>query len=112
MTKPKLLIVEDDEGLSRQYRWAFPAYELFFAETREAACTIMGRERPPVAIMDLGLPPDPDGASEGLALLPEILGLVPDAKVIVATGSEDIEHALEAIAKGAFDFYRKPVDLE
>src|SRR5438034_372425 len=81
MNKPKLLIVEDDEGLARQYRWAFPAYELFFAERREAACAITGRERPAVAIIDLGLPPDPDGASEGLALLPELLALVPDAKV-------------------------------
>ena len=65
-----ILIVEDDEGLSRQYRWAFPAYELFFADRREAACAIIGRERAAVAIIDLGLPPDPDGVSEGLALLP------------------------------------------
>lgn len=112
MNKPKLLIVEDDEGLARQYRWAFPAYELFFADRREAACSIMSRERAAVAIIDLGLPPDADGASEGLALLPEMLALVPDAKVIVATGSEDVKHALEAVAKGAFDFYRKPVDLD
>ena len=112
MNKPKLLIVEDDEGLARQYRWAFPPYELFFADRREAACAIMGRERPAVAIIDLGLPPDPDGASEGLALLPELLALVPDAKVIVATGSEDVKHALEAVANGAFDFYKKPVDLD
>jgi two-component system, NtrC family, response regulator len=112
MNKPKLLIVEDDEGLARQYRWAFPPYELFFADRRAAACAIMGRERPAVAIIDLGLPPDPDGASEGLALLPELLALVPDAKVIVATGSEDVKHALEAVANGAFDFYKKPVDLD
>jgi two-component system NtrC family response regulator len=112
MNKPKLLIVEDDEGLCRQYRWAFPEHQLFVAHTRQSACGIIARERPPVAIIDLGLPPDPDGATEGLALLPEILELVPDAKVIVATGSEDIDHALQAVAIGAFDFYRKPADLE
>jgi two-component system NtrC family response regulator len=112
MTKSKLLIVEDDEGLCRQYRWAFPEYELLLAGTREAARAIAGREHPPVAIVDLGLPPDAEGASEGLALLPELLGVVPDAKLIVATGSDDTKHALEAVARGAFDFYQKPVDPE
>jgi len=112
MNKPKLLIVEDDEGLCHQYRWAFPEHELFVAQTRRLACDIMARERLPVAIMDLGLPPDPNGATEGLALLPELLDLVPEAKVIVATGSEDLDHALQAVASGAFDFYRKPVDIE
>jgi two-component system NtrC family response regulator len=112
MIKPKLLIVEDDEGLCRQYRWAFPEHELLLAQERKTACGIMSRERPPVAIIDLGLPPDADGATEGLALLSDILELAPDAKVIVATGSEDIEHALQAVGAGAFDFYRKPVDLE
>ena len=66
-TKPKLLIVEDDEGLSRQYRWAFPEYDLLLAHSREAARASVEKERPPVGILDLGLPPDPDGASEGLA---------------------------------------------
>jgi two-component system NtrC family response regulator len=112
MSKPKLLVVEDDEGLRRQYRWAFPDHQLFLAGSRQEACGIAAREHPPVAIVDLGLPPDPDGASEGLALLPELLGLVPDAKLIVATGSEDTNHALQAVASGAFDFYQKPVDLE
>ena len=65
-----------------------------------------------MAIVDLGLPPDPDGASEGLAILTEILAVSPATKVIVATGSEDIAHALEAVAGGAFDFYRKPVDVD
>jgi two-component system NtrC family response regulator len=112
MSKPKLLIVEDDEGLARQYRWAFADYELFPARSREDAVATARREFPPVAIVDLGLPPDPDGASEGLALLPEVLQVVPHAKVIVATGSEDPKHALEAVSRGAFDFFRKPVDLE
>jgi two-component system NtrC family response regulator len=111
MNKPKLLVVEDDAGLVRQYRWAFPEYQVAIAHTREAACAIVGRERPPVAIVDLGLPPDPEGASEGLALLHEILALMPDAKVIIATGSADIGHALSAVAIGAFDFFQKPVDI-
>lgn len=112
MTKPKLLVVEDDDGLIRQYRWAFPEYQVAIAQTREAACAIASREHPAVAVVDLGLPPDPDGASEGLALIGNLLGLLPDAKVIVATGSPDFSHALQAVARGAFDFYQKPVDIE
>ena len=108
----KLLIVEDDEGLCLQYRWAFSENQLLVAQSRKVACDIMARERPSVAIIDLGLPPDPDGATEGLALLAEILELAPDTKVIVATGSEETAHALQAVATGAFDFYRKPVDID
>ena len=111
-TKPKLLIVEDDEGLSRQYRWAFPEYDLLLAHSREAARASVEKERPPVGILDLGLPPDPDGASEGLALLEEILTVTPDAKLVVATGNQEIEHALHAISAGAFDFFQKPVDID
>ncbi len=66
----------------------------------------------PVAILDLGLPPDPDGASEGLATLSEIRELAPATKVIIATGNETREHALRAIALGAYDFYQKPIDIE
>src|SRR3989442_1310604 len=112
MNHPKLLVVEDDDGLSRQYRWAFPEHQVLLAGTRAAARTLFARERPPVAIVDLGLPPDPAGATEGLELLREILGMAPDTKVIIATGNEDLNHALEAIAIGAFDFYHKPIDTD
>jgi two-component system, NtrC family, response regulator len=66
----------------------------------------------PVAIVDLGLPPDPDGASEGLAVLADILAIAPATKVIIATGNETREHALQAIALGAYDFYQKPIDID
>jgi two-component system NtrC family response regulator len=112
MSKPKLLIVEDDDGLGRQYRWAFPGHEVFLAPTRDAAAAILGRARPAVAIVDLGLPPDPNGASEGLAVIHDILGRLPNAKIIVASGSRDVGHALKAIGMGAFDFFQKPVDLD
>jgi CheY-like chemotaxis protein len=71
--KPKLLIVEDDEGLCSQYRWAFPACDVLMSHARHQAVTLAQREGPPVVLMDLGLPPDPDGVSEGFATLSEIL---------------------------------------
>jgi len=49
MSKSKLLIVEDDEGLRSQYRWAFPACELFMAHAKAQAVILVKRENPPVA---------------------------------------------------------------
>ena len=51
--------------------------------------------------LDLGLPPDPDGTSEGFATLAEILALKPDTKVIVASGHGARESALAARSRRA-----------
>ncbi|MEQ1547559.1 MAG: PEP-CTERM-box response regulator transcription factor [Chakrabartia sp.] len=110
--KQKLLVVEDDEGLQRQLRWAYDDYEVFVAGDRNTAIDILRQEEPTVITLDLGLPPDPDGTSEGFATLQEILTLKPDAKVIVASGHGARESAMRAIASGAYDFYQKPVDID
>jgi two-component system, NtrC family, response regulator len=107
-----LLIVEDDEGIRRQYRWLFPAFQLSLAGTRQEAVAAMRGQAISVAIVDLGLPPFPDDASEGFATLASILELSPATKVIIATGQGTREHALKAIELGAYDFYEKPVDPE
>ena len=111
-TLPVLLIVEDDEGLQRQLKWAYEGYEVICAGDRAAAIEALRAHEPAVVTLDLGLPPDPDGASEGLAALEEILALKPDTKVIVATGHGARESALKAIGLGAYDFYRKPIDID
>jgi two-component system NtrC family response regulator len=107
-----LLLVDDDAGLLRQLRWAFSDHKVFPAGSRPEAIDFVKRESIPVAIVDLGLPPDPDGASEGLATLTEILAIAPATKIIIATGNETREHALRAIALGAYDFYHKPIDID
>jgi two-component system, NtrC family, response regulator len=111
-TKPKLLIVEDDTGLQTQLRWAFDDYDVVIAGDRQAAIDALRAEEPMVVTLDLGLPPDPDGTSEGFATLNEILALKPDTKVIIASGHGARESALHAIASGAYDFYAKPVDVD
>jgi two-component system NtrC family response regulator len=111
--EPKpLLIVDDDSGLLLQLRWAFSEHKVHAAVNRQEAVALIRLHRLPVAIVDLGLPPDPDGASEGLAALSEIREFSPGTKVIVATGNETRAHALRAIALGAYDFYQKPIDIE
>jgi two-component system NtrC family response regulator len=110
--RPKLLVVEDDAGLARQLRWAYEAYEVIVAADRDEAIKALRMHEPAVVTLDLGLPPDPDGTTEGFATLAEILALKPDTKVIVASGHEARESALDAIARGAWDFCAKPVDIE
>lgn len=110
--RPKLMIVEDDAGLQRQLRWAYDDYRLFIAGDRIEAIEILRAEAPDVVTLDLGLPPDPDGTSEGFATLTEILRIKPDTKVIVASGHGARESALGAISGGAYDFYHKPVDID
>jgi two-component system NtrC family response regulator len=111
-TKPKLLIIEDDPGLQKQLRWSLDAYEVVVAGDREAALAQIRRHEPAVVTMDLGLPPDPDGSTEGLATLQQILALAPDTRVIVLTGNQDHNNAVKAIGMGAYDFHQKPVDPE
>ena len=112
MTDRTLLIVEDDLGLQRQLRWAYEGYEVVVAADRAGAIEAVRAHEPQVVTLDLGLPPDPDGATEGFAALAEILALRPDTKVIVASGHGARESALKAIADGAWDFYAKPIDID
>jgi ActR/RegA family two-component response regulator len=106
----KLLIVEDDEGLQRQLRWSFDGCDVAVASDRESALLELARFGPAVVTLDLGLPPDPGGTSEGFKALDDILSQAPDTKVIVVTGHNDRDNAVRAIGRGAYDFYEKPVD--
>jgi two-component system, NtrC family, response regulator len=110
--KPKLLIIEDDLGLQKQLKWCFDAHEVLIASTRSEAIAQLRRFEPQVVLQDLGLPPDPQGVTEGMATLREILMIAPQTKVIVVTGNHDRDNAVRAVALGAYDFYEKPVDTD
>lgn len=106
----KLLVVEDDPGLQSQLRWCFERYVVLTAGDRTTALELVRKHSPPVITLDLGLPPDAGGSSEGFATLEQILSLTPDAKVIVVTGNNDRENAVRAVGLGAYDFYYKPIE--
>ncbi len=110
--KKTLLVVEDDLGLQGQLRWSFEGIEVNVAGDRESALAQLRRFEPAVVTLDLGLPPDPGGVSEGFATLEQILALAPDTKVVVVTGHDDRNNAVRAIGMGAYDFYEKPIDPE
>ncbi|MEM1195270.1 MAG: PEP-CTERM-box response regulator transcription factor [Pseudomonadota bacterium] len=109
---PTLLIVEDDEGLQAQLKWAYDDFDVIIAGDRDSAIAALRSEAPAVVTLDLGLPPDPDGTSEGFAVLDAIMELKPDTKVIVASGHGARASALQAIDRGAYDFYQKPLDID
>ncbi len=112
MSERRLLIVEDDPGLQSQMRWCFDDCEVLLAGNAKEATAALVDHAPQVITLDLGLPPDPGGTSEGFALLNRVRNEHPGTKVIVITGREEREHALKVIADGAYDFYQKPIDSD
>jgi two-component system NtrC family response regulator len=107
------LIVEDDEGIQLQLKYALrDEFNLVFAGNCAQALTKLREAQPSVVSLDLGLPPAPDTAEEGLKTLEEILRAAPATKVVVLTGNVDRANALRAVQAGAFDYHAKPVDLD
>lgn len=113
MEKTKVLIVEDDEFVANQMKWALAAnHEVYLAEDRASALEVLDREKPAVVTLDLGLPPSAGDTTEGFRALGEMLQADPMLKVMIITGQDDQQNALDAIARGAYDFFCKPVDME
>ena len=106
----KLLIVEDDAGLLHDYRQCFDGYDVYAAADREQAVAELRRHEPAVVLLDLHLPPRRDDMEGGLAALAELLKLAPHTKIIVLIDNVDQEMALSAVAQGAYNFYKKPID--
>ena len=113
MENAKILIVEDDEEIRLQMKWALaPDYEVFVAGERHSALEVLRAEQPAVVTLDLGLPPHPREVQEGFHTLNDILQEDAHAKVIVITGHAGKEYAIQAVGQGAYDFLCKPVQLD
>src|SRR5436309_5224132 len=111
--KPGLLMVDDDEAIRTQMKWALSQdYDMRFAEDRRGALEAFEASEPAVTLLDLGLPPRPNECGEGLAALSDILAIDSTAKVIVISGQSEKRNALQAVGAGAYDFLCKPVDVE
>ena len=110
---PRLLIVEDDENIRTQMKWALAQdYQVFFAGDRSEALALWHREQPDLVTLDLGLPPHPGQVTEGMAALAEMVESDPLLKIIIITGQAEKEHALQAVSHGAYDFVSKPLAVE
>jgi len=111
--KARLLIVDDDEEIRTQLQWTLGGeYELLVAGDRAEATRLFREQHPALTLLDLGLPPQPNDCSEGLATMEEMLSINPAAKVVVLSGQNERENAIKAIGFGAYDFLPKPIEPE
>lgn len=111
--KPSLLIVDDDEDIRKQMKWALSdEYEVMLASDRESALQVFEENNPGTVLLDLGLPPKPNEVEEGINALNEILAAHPMTKVIIISGQGEKENAIRAIGEGAHDFLCKPIDTD
>ena len=108
----KILVVEDNPDIQTQMKWGISSeLEVLQASDKKSALSLFEKHQPKVVTLDLGLPPDAEGTSEGFGSLKQILSKAPHTKVIVITGNTDRENALKAVQMGAYDYYLKPVDM-
>src|SRR6266480_2318617 len=109
----KVLIIDDDEAIRTQMKWALSQdYEVYFAEDRRGALEVFEANSPAVTLLDLGLPPRPNECDEGLAVLPDLLSLDSTAKIIIISGQSEKQNAIQAVGAGAYDFLCKPVEMD
>ena len=102
-----ILVVDDDSGIRKQLKWGLDKdYKVLLAEDGRKALELFRKHEPKVVSLDLGLPPDADGASAGLRVLEEILAQGKGTKVVVVSGNEDHNNALAAILSVLTTFVR------
>ena len=110
--KPRLLIIDDDEEIRSQMKWGLAQeYDVSLAENRVGALETFKTQKPPVVLLDLGLPPRPGEPTEGLAALADLTAADPYVKVIIITGQAERQIAIDSVGQGAFGFIAKPVDI-
>src|ERR1043166_1534899 len=110
---PKLLVADDDEQIRKQLEWALSdEYTVFQVNDRITALDTISKEHIPVALLDLGLPPHPRDAVEGLRTLEEAIARNPLLKIIIVSGNSERQNALRALDKGAHDIFAKPVNID
>jgi len=113
MEKTRILIVDDDDEVRTQMKWALTShYDVLLAEDRQGALELLKRDKPGVVTLDLGLPPSPGDTREGFLALTDMLQVDPLLKVLVVTGQDEKENGMEAIGLGAYDFFCKPVNID
>jgi two-component system nitrogen regulation response regulator NtrX len=107
--KPTILVVDDERNIRRTLRMVLETegYEVAEAETAEEALKLLEAEPVDVGVFDVKLP-----GMDGLTLLARARELWRDLPVIVISGHAETPDVVEAMKRGAVDFFSKPVDRE
>jgi DNA-binding NtrC family response regulator len=112
-SKPGLLIVDDDPLITDSLAFALGGeYTVHACDSREHAIALLRQlgAPPPLALVDLGLPPAPHSPQEGFRLIGDLLAHSPRMKIFVLSGQNDAANARHARALGAWEFIAKPAD--
>ncbi len=109
MNPSTLLIVDDERTLARSIKLFMTeqGYEAEVAENGDKALELLDRLRPDLVFLDVCLP-----GQSGMELLSRIKEFDRNIAVIIMTAYGSIEGAVEAVKLGAFDYIKKPVDLD
>src|SRR5688572_6967431 len=109
--KETVLIVDDDESVRRALFWTLNSdYRVLESATRAEAVKLLHQEKIDVVVSDLHLPPHLEDISEGLAIIEVARSLQPPVQVVVITGTESKRAGHEAVKRGAYGFFEKPLD--
>ena len=114
-SKPGLLIVDDDPLITDTLHFMLSQdFEVYVAETRKQVKSLLTQldAPPPLALVDLGLPPSQHKPDEGFALISDLLSHSNSIKILVLSGQNDEANARHARALGAIDFIAKPAEPE
>ena len=112
-SKPGLLVVDDDPLITDTLAFALQAdYAVHACDSRQHAIELLRQlpDAPPLALVDLGLPPTPHAPDEGFQLIADLLAHSPSMKIFVLSGQNDAANARHARALGAWEFVAKPSD--
>lgn len=114
-SKPALLIVDDDPLITDTLHFVLSNdFDVFVAESRQQVKSLLTQldEAPPLALVDLGLPPSQHKPDEGFALITDLLNYSKKTRILVLSGQNDEANARHARALGAIEFIAKPADPE
>jgi DNA-binding NtrC family response regulator len=112
---PSLLLVDDDQLISESLSFVLnDSFTVYAVATREEAKRLLYTlpVLPDLALVDLGLPPNPHSPEEGFTLVSELLTFNPFIKILILSGQDILENVRHALTLGAVDFIPKPCDME
>ena len=113
--KPSLLIVDDDPLIADTLAYALGKdFDVVVSDSRKSAVSLVRKQRTPpqLALVDLGLPPQPHRPDEGFKLIADLVAHSPEMKILVLSGQNDAANARHARTLGATDFVAKPCEAE
>jgi DNA-binding NtrC family response regulator len=113
MARRGLVLVDDDSLISESLAFVLrDAFEVHQVATRAEARHLLqnAAAMPMLALVDLGLPPEPHRPDEGFALIGDLLTVNPRMKILVLSGQSERRNVQHALSLGAVDFIPKPCD--